>query len=59
MQIANFPFRKIGKEYLGTIWRPYATILTKGKNKKWLPIEMIVDAGADYTLLPRKYAELN
>ncbi|MCX7785566.1 MAG: retroviral-like aspartic protease family protein [candidate division WOR-3 bacterium] len=58
MKIAEFPFRKIGKEYLGIIRRPYATVLIKGKNDEWLPIEMIVDSGADYTLLPKRYAEI-
>jgi hypothetical protein len=58
MEIAKFPFKKIGKEYLGTIWRPYATVSIKAKNTDWIPVEMLVDSGADYTLLPRKYAEL-
>ena len=58
MEIAKFPFRKIGKEYLGTIWRPYAIVLILSKNNEWVPVEMIVDTGADYTLLPKKYAEI-
>lgn len=58
MEIAKFPFKKIGKEYLGTIWRPYATVSIKAKNTDWILVQMLVDSGADYTLLPRKYAEL-
>ena len=58
MEIAKFPFKKIGREYLGIIWRPYAIVLIQGKNKEWYPIEMIVDTGADYTLLPKRYAQI-
>ena len=58
MEIAKFPFKKIGKEYLGAIWRPYATVSIKAKNTDWILVQMLVDSGADYTLLPRKYAEL-
>ena len=57
MRIAQFPFTKIGKGPLGEIFRPYARILIFAKKKKiWLPANMVVDSGADYTLLPRKYA---
>ena len=50
MIIANFPFRKIGKTELGEISRPYAEIhLFSQKRNKWIPIEVIVDTGADYT----------
>lgn len=59
MRIAQFPFRKIGKGPLGEIFRPYALVLILAKKKKiWLPANMVVDSGADYTLLPRKYATL-
>jgi hypothetical protein len=57
MRIAQFPFTKIGKGPLGEIFRPYARVLIFAKKKKiWLPANMVVDSGADYTLLPRKYA---
>jgi hypothetical protein len=56
--VARFPFRRIGKEYLGTIRRPYATVLVRGKGRRWISVEMVVDSGADYTLLPATYAEL-
>lgn len=58
MEIAKFPFKLIGKEYLGTIFRPYATVSIQGEMKKWFLVEMVVDTGADYTLLPRRYAQL-
>ncbi|MCX6841513.1 MAG: aspartyl protease family protein [candidate division WOR-3 bacterium] len=58
MVVARFPFRRIGREYLGTIQRPYATVLLQGKSRQWVSVEMVVDSGADYTLLPATYAEL-
>jgi len=57
MEIARVPFVKIGKGPLGEIFRPYARVLIFiKKRKKWLPANMVVDTGADYTLLPRRYA---
>lgn len=59
MQIAKFPFTKIGKTYLGKIYRPYVIIeFTSDKIKDWIPAQAIVDTGADYTLLPKRYASL-
>lgn len=57
MPIAKFPFVKIGKGPLGEIYRPYAAVfLFSEKRKEWLLSRMVVDSGADYTLLPRHYA---
>ena len=59
MLIAQFPFKKIGETELGKIFRPYAEIsLFSERRKKWIPIELIVDTGADYTMLPKRYADL-
>ena len=56
---ARFPFTKIGKTYLGSVHRPYARIeISSDKVGDWVPIEAVVDTGADYTLLPRRYAFL-
>lgn len=56
-QIASFPFAYIGNTKLGKIYRPYAFVLAFSKiRKKWQPIEMIIDSGADYSLLPKRYA---
>lgn len=46
------------KEYPSSIFRitrrPIAEVYFQHKNKiRWLPITMVVDSGADYTLLPR------
>lgn len=55
----RFPFTKVGKTYLGRIYRPYAKIeVSSDKTDEWVPIESVIDTGADYTLLPRRYAPL-
>lgn len=44
---------------MGKIYRPYLQILiTSGKIDEWVPIEMVVDSGADYSLFPKRSAEL-
>jgi len=58
MELIRFPFRRIGKEYLGTIWRPYAKVMIQGPNQRWVSVEMVVDSGADHTLLPGRYAAM-
>lgn len=56
-KIASFPFTFIGKTNVGKIYRPYAIVLAYSKvRKKWQPLEMIIDTGADYSLLPKRYA---
>ena len=55
----RFPFRYITKGYLGSIWRPYALCEFKNiKEDLWIPMELVIDTGADYTLLPLNYAYL-
>lgn len=57
MKITKVPFKKIAKSYLGQIFRPYVIVsLTSVKMNGLLPTEMVVDSGADYTLLPNRYA---
>ncbi|MBI2996640.1 MAG: retroviral-like aspartic protease family protein [Candidatus Melainabacteria bacterium] len=57
--ITRFPFTYITKGYLGLIWRPYALCEFKVLNEDtWIPIEMVIDTGADYTLLPKNYSSL-
>ncbi len=59
MLIASTPFSFKGQGYLGKIYRPYISVLiTSERIDEWIPTEMIVDSGADYTLLPRKYAQI-
>lgn len=58
-QIIAEPFTYIGKSYLGKLFRPYLHLLIYSKARRaWQPVEMLVDTGADYTLLPRQYAEI-
>lgn len=57
--IANFPFKKIGKTDLGIVYRPFINALVfSSQREKWIPIEMLADTGADYTMLPRRYADI-
>jgi len=58
MQITQIPFKKIGKTELGMISRPFIDVALLSKIRQiWWPIEMLVDSGADYSMLPRKYAD--
>jgi len=59
LKIASFPFTFIGNTKLGKIYRPYAIVSAYSKRrKKWQPLEMVIDSGADYSLFPKKYAEI-
>jgi hypothetical protein len=58
-KIASFPFTFTGKTKLGKIFRPYAVISAYSKiTNDWESIETVIDSGADYTLLPKKYADI-
>lgn len=53
----TFPFEKIPSDIFGSVYRPYASVLLQKKNEDgWIETRMVVDTGADYTLLPRIYA---
>jgi len=53
----KFPLRQEKSKILGKIYRPYAQVnLWSSKGKYWTEVWMIVDTGADYTLLPRYLA---
>lgn len=48
-----FPFESQKTEIFGIIKRPVAEVLFWSKIlRKWIPVKMVVDTGADYTLLP-------
>lgn len=52
--VLKFPFRVEKSSILGIIHRPVAKVLFwSKKNMRWIAVQMIVDTGADYTLLPR------
>ena len=53
-----FSFRKIRSEVFRFIYRPYADVYLQKKDKSgWRLATMVVDTGADYTILPSTYAE--
>lgn len=59
MRILSSPFSFRGSGYLGNIYRPYVQLLISSERiDQWIPIEMVVDTGADYSLFPKRYAEL-
>lgn len=54
----KFPFKQEKSPILGLIYRPLAKVLFWSKIQgNWIGVRMIVDTGADYTLLPRFMAE--
>ncbi len=53
----TFPFEKSLSPIFGTIHRPVAKVYFFSQAKKrWYETWMIVDTGADYTLLPKYFA---
>lgn len=59
MKLLSSPFTFKGEGYLGKIYRPYIQIsVTSQRIDEWIPIEILVDTGADYTLFPKRYAQL-
>jgi len=54
----KFPFEKSTSHIFGDVWRPMAQVFFQRKSvDKWRSVWMIVDTGADYTLLPRFMAQ--
>lgn len=57
MKSIKFKFRRIPSEIFNYIYRPYITAFLQKKDKTgWRKARMIVDTGADYSILPRSYA---
>jgi len=53
----SFPFEKKKSPIFGNLYRPVAEVnFWSEKTNNWVKILMIVDTGADYTILPRFYA---
>ena len=49
----TFKFEEARSRIFGTIHRPVAVVEFQScKSKKWVELKMLVDSGADYTLLP-------
>jgi predicted aspartyl protease len=53
-----FPFERVPSKIFGKIFRPMAFVdFWSYRFKEWCEIAAIADTGADYTLLPRFYAD--
>ncbi|MBI4670613.1 MAG: retropepsin-like domain-containing protein [Chloroflexi bacterium] len=53
----TFRFQEIPSHSFGRIYRPVAVVEFEHKTDAfWLPIRMIVDTGADFSILPRSFA---
>ena len=56
--VLKFPFRTEKSSILGLIHRPIAQVFFWSKElKNWTEVWMVVDTGADYSLLPRFMAQ--
>lgn len=50
----TFKFKEYDSNIFGSVRRPIAEVFFKHqRDRSWQPITMIVDSGADYTLLPK------
>lgn len=50
----TFKFKEYNSSIFGSVHRPIADVFFQHqKDKSWQPITLIVDTGADYTLLPK------
>ncbi|MCI0528865.1 MAG: retroviral-like aspartic protease family protein, partial [Nitrospira sp.] len=54
----TFRLQKIASDLFGYIYRPYAEVIFYGQHGKPRRITMVVDTGADYSILPRREAAL-
>ncbi|MDQ3008959.1 MAG: retropepsin-like domain-containing protein [bacterium] len=53
----TFEFEKTSSDLFSEIYRPLATVkLWSESSKSWKKVTMIVDTGADYTIIPRYIA---
>lgn len=54
----KFSFEDVGKSFFGTVYRPVAKVsLQSFEHDIWVDSWMIVDTGADFTILPRHLAQ--
>jgi len=57
LKTVRFPFERQRSGIFGTVYRPVARVdLWSTRSCGWVEVVMLVDTGADYTLLPRTYA---
>jgi len=54
----SFPFEKIGRSSFGQVWQPVAKVVLKSPSVPMkVSLWMVVDTGADYTIIPRHFSE--
>lgn len=59
MKTVSFPFERQRSAVFNVVYRPVAPVsLWSTRSRSWLRVMMLVDTGADYTLLPHLYATL-
>jgi predicted aspartyl protease len=57
--IARFPFEKRQTQLFPEVYRPVVTVsLWSPGSRRWRNVQMLVDTGADYTILPKYIATL-
>ncbi|MFH1617716.1 MAG: hypothetical protein ABIB65_04000, partial [Candidatus Margulisiibacteriota bacterium] len=56
--MTGYLWREDISESFGKIKRPIAEVHIRDKNKIWRAITMIVDSGADITIIARSFGEL-
>ncbi|MBI3290551.1 hypothetical protein HYZ78_04100 [Candidatus Microgenomates bacterium] len=53
----RFPFENVGKNFFGKVYRPVAKVSLKSlSNNIWSDTWMIVDTGADFTIVPQYFS---
>lgn len=59
MDVVKFPYENAGKGFFGQILRPIAKITLRSSSAIENPVDiwMVVDTGADYTIIPRHFSE--
>ncbi len=56
--VVKFPFEDNGENQFGRIFRPVAKVtLASPVINKYIDIWMVVDTGADYTIIPQHFSE--
>jgi hypothetical protein len=55
----EFRHKAVPSALFGVVYRPVADVLVQTKEQgNWVSVSMIVDTGADYTIMPKRYAPL-
>jgi len=55
----TFRYKAVPSALFGVVYRPMADVLIRTKDKgDWVSVSMVVDTGADYTIMPKRYAPL-